>query len=149
MTDAKADLFAKCDELAETFATRARKNDEQASFPVENYADMRAAGLMGMMVPESHGGMGADFYDYTRAAGKLAQGDGATAVTFNMHNIITATLAEVDESVLVGRIGKLMADFRNWVFEGSNPPGAGWPPAAPSPAGDGCPPARRSQRGRG
>ena len=42
---------------------------------------------------------------------------GATAVTFNMHNIITATLAEVDESVLVGRIGKLMADFRNWVFE--------------------------------
>ncbi len=116
MTDATEDLVNLCAELAEKFAARARKNDSEASFPVENYADMREAGLMGMMVPKNHGGMGADFYQYTRAAGTLAQGDASTAVTFNMHNIITATLAEVDESVLVGRLGKLMADFRSWVF---------------------------------
>jgi alkylation response protein AidB-like acyl-CoA dehydrogenase len=116
MTDATAELFELCDELAEKFTARARKNDSEASFPVENFADMRKAGLMGLMVPENHGGMGADFYQYTRAAGRLAQGDGSTALTFNMHNIITATLAEVDESALVGRLGKRMADFRSWVF---------------------------------
>lgn len=116
MTDATAGILTLCDELAGKFSARARKNDNDASFPVENYADMREAGLMGLMVPENHGGMGADFYQYTRAAGRLAQGDGSTAVTFNMHNIIMATLAEVDESALVGSIGKRMAEFRSWVF---------------------------------
>lgn len=116
MTDKTEKLLDLCSELADKFATRARKYDSEASFPVENYTDMREAGLMGMMVPESYGGFGADFYDYTKAAGRLAQGDGSTAVTFNMHNIITGTLAEVDESVLVGRRGKLMADFRDWAF---------------------------------
>ena len=116
MTDRTTDILTLCDEVAAKFPPRARKNDAEASFPVENYADMRAAGLMGLMVPENHGGMGADFYQYTRAAGRLARGDGATAVTFNMHNIIIATLAEVNEEALVGRIGGLMADFRSWVF---------------------------------
>ncbi len=62
MTDATGELFELCDELAEKFTARARKNDSEASFPVENFADMRKAGLMGLMVPENHGGMGADFY---------------------------------------------------------------------------------------
>jgi alkylation response protein AidB-like acyl-CoA dehydrogenase len=116
MTDKTRELLALCDDVAEKFVARARKYDADAQFPVENYADMRAAGLMGLMVPENHGGMGADFYQYTQAAGRLAQGDGATAVTFNMHNIIIATLAEVDEEALIGGLGKIMADFRSWVF---------------------------------
>ena len=140
MADAAGELFITCDELAKKFTARARKNDSEASFPVENFADMRDAGLMGLMVPENHGGIGADFYQYTRAAGRLAQGDGSTAVTFNMHNIITATLAEVDESALVGRLGKRMADFRSWVFAEAiagkvfaaslTEPGAGFHPRA-------------------
>jgi alkylation response protein AidB-like acyl-CoA dehydrogenase len=116
MTDKTGNILALCDEVAEKFIARARKYDADAHFPVENYADMRKAGLMGLMVPENHGGMGADFFQYTQAAGRLAQRDGSTAVTFNMHNIIIATLAEVDEKALVGRLGKLMADFRSWVF---------------------------------
>ena len=116
MDDKTARILQTCDELAEKFVGRARKYDSEASFPVENYADMRELGLMGLMVPESHGGMGADFLQYTKAAGRLAQGDSSTAVTFNMHNIIMGTLAEVDENALVGRRGKLMADFRNWAF---------------------------------
>ena len=109
-------LLTTCDELAQKFSTRAARYDSEASFPTENYADMREAGLIGLMVPESHGGIGADFLQYTKAAGRLAQGDASTAVTFNMHNIIMGTLAEVDESALTGRRGQLMADFRNWAF---------------------------------
>jgi len=116
MSDKTSDLLALCDEVAAKFPPRARKSDADAQFPVENYADMREAGLMGLMVPENHGGLGADFFQYTLAAGRLAQGDAATAVTFNMHNIIIATLAEVNEAALVGRIGGLMADFRSWMF---------------------------------
>ncbi len=116
VTDTTDEILGICDELAATFATRARGYDREARFPVENFAAMRDAGLMGLMVPSDHGGMGADFLQYTRAAGRLARGDGSTAVAFNMHNIITGTLAEVDERALVGSHGKRMAAFRDWVF---------------------------------
>jgi alkylation response protein AidB-like acyl-CoA dehydrogenase len=45
----------------ENFAPRADRWDREASFPFENYADLRAAGLLGLCVPERHGGLGADF----------------------------------------------------------------------------------------
>ena len=43
MTDTTAEILALCDELAGKFVGRARKSDAEASFPVENYADMREA----------------------------------------------------------------------------------------------------------
>lgn len=69
----------------EKFAPRAEKHDREASFPFENYADMRAAGLLGLCVPKSHGGMGADFETYCLAAAEMGRWCGATALTFNMH----------------------------------------------------------------
>lgn len=117
MDDKTTQLLATCDQLAKKFAGRAFAYDRDASFPTENFAELREAGLLGMMIPENHGGIGANFLQYTRAAGCLARGDGSTAVALNMHNIILGVLAEVDENMLVGRHGKLMADFRNFVFE--------------------------------
>jgi alkylation response protein AidB-like acyl-CoA dehydrogenase len=69
----------------EKFAPRAEKFDREASFPFENYADMRNAGLLGLCVPKSHGGMGADFETYCLAAAEMGRWCGATALTFNMH----------------------------------------------------------------
>jgi alkylation response protein AidB-like acyl-CoA dehydrogenase len=69
----------------EKFAPRAEKYDREASFPFENYADMRDAGLLGLCVPKSHGGMGADFETYCLAAAEMGRWCGATALTFNMH----------------------------------------------------------------
>ncbi len=133
-------ILELCAHVAEGFAKRAPINDREGSFPTENYADMREAGLMGLNVPESHGGLGADFYTYTKAAGLLARGDGSTAVTFNMHNIVTGMLAELDPSGVEGRHGKRMRDFRDWVFAEAvagkvfaaalTEPGAGFHPGA-------------------
>lgn len=69
----------------EKFAPRAERYDREASFPFENYADMRAAGLLGLCVPKSHGGMGADFETYCLTAAEMGRWCGATALTFNMH----------------------------------------------------------------
>ncbi len=110
------ELLSICDKLAETFSKRASKYDAEASFPVENYDDLKQAGMLGLMVPENQGGMGADFYQYTLAAGKLAQGCGSTAVTFNMHNIVMGSLAEADLSKVGGRLGDSMKAFQNWAF---------------------------------
>ena len=65
-------LLATCDTLASSFAERASTYDNDASFPKENYDELKKAGMLGLMVPEAFGGFGADFYQYTLAAGKLA-----------------------------------------------------------------------------
>jgi len=71
----------------ERFAGRASANDLAATFPFENYADLRDNGLLALCVPEEHGGMGANFYEYAMVAAELGRQDGATALTFNMHSV--------------------------------------------------------------
>jgi len=69
----------------EKFAPRAERYDREASFPFENYADLREAGLLGLCVPKRYGGLGADFATYCRVAAEMGRWCGATALTFNMH----------------------------------------------------------------
>ncbi len=69
----------------EKFAPRATRYDAEASFPFENYDDMRDAGLLGLCVPESHGGLGADFATYCLVSAELGRHCGSTALTYNMH----------------------------------------------------------------
>ena len=82
----QASLVALAGRLGrEKFAPRAERHDREASFPHENYADLREAGLLGLCVPESHGGLGADFETYCLVSAELGRWCGATALTFNMH----------------------------------------------------------------
>lgn len=86
LTEKQAALAMQARELAEkNFAPRASKFDREASFPTENYADMADAGLLGICIPESEGGLGADLKTYMIAAAEMGRFCGATALTFNMH----------------------------------------------------------------
>ncbi len=69
----------------ERFASRAAMYDREASFPVEDYADLRESGLLALCVPEQYGGLGADFETYCLVAEQLARGNASTALTYNMH----------------------------------------------------------------
>jgi alkylation response protein AidB-like acyl-CoA dehydrogenase len=69
----------------ERFAPRAAQIDREAVFPFENYADLRAAGLLGICVPRDQGGLGADFATYVMVAAEIGRHCGATALTWNMH----------------------------------------------------------------
>lgn len=69
----------------ERFAPRAAAIDREAVFPFENYADLRSAGLLGICVPQSAGGLGADFSTYVMVAAEIGRHCGATALTWNMH----------------------------------------------------------------
>jgi len=69
----------------ERFAPRAATYDREASFPFEDYADLHAAGLLALCVPEQYGGLGADFETYCLVAEQLARGNASTALTYNMH----------------------------------------------------------------
>jgi alkylation response protein AidB-like acyl-CoA dehydrogenase len=85
--------------LAPRFAARAAEHDRDGTFPAEDFADLRAAGLFGLMVPTALGGAGAGFADYAEVAYELARGNGATALVFNMHASVTGALSAVNEGV--------------------------------------------------
>ncbi|SCE89493.1 Acyl-CoA dehydrogenase [Micromonospora coriariae] len=85
--------------LAPRFAARAAEHDREGSFPVEDFRDLREAGLFGLMVPRSLGGLGASFAEYAEVATELARGNGATALVFNMHASVTGALGAVTEEL--------------------------------------------------
>ncbi|MFP5400278.1 MAG: acyl-CoA dehydrogenase family protein, partial [Gammaproteobacteria bacterium] len=69
----------------EKFAPRAERHDREASFPFDNYADLRDAGLLAICVPKAHGGEGADFATYVMVAAEIGRWCGSTALSYNMH----------------------------------------------------------------
>jgi alkylation response protein AidB-like acyl-CoA dehydrogenase len=86
LTAQQRDLIARAATLGrEQFAPRAARWDRDASFPHDNFADLRAAGLLGICVPEAEGGLGADFATYVLVAAELGRHCGSTALSFNMH----------------------------------------------------------------
>ena len=86
LTRQQADLCERVRELAtERFAPRANVYDRDATFPTENYRDLADAGLLGICIPKSEDGIGADLKTYMLAAAELGRACGATALTFNMH----------------------------------------------------------------
>jgi alkylation response protein AidB-like acyl-CoA dehydrogenase len=86
-TDAfRAEVVGRVRALAPALRERAVRYDRDASFPHENFADFRAAGLLALCVPRRHGGLGATYADYVRVSEEIGRSCGATALTFNMHN---------------------------------------------------------------
>ena len=85
LTKKQQELLAAAESLGPRFAERAARYDREATFPHENYAELREAGLLGLCVPEQYGGKGADFKTYSLVSATLGKYCGATALTFNMH----------------------------------------------------------------
>ncbi len=71
--------------LADTFSDRAAAHDRDASFPFQNYDDLRESGYLGLTVPEELGGRGASLLELVLCQERLAMGDGSTALAANMH----------------------------------------------------------------
>jgi alkylation response protein AidB-like acyl-CoA dehydrogenase len=85
LTERQKGLVALVESLGPRFAERAPRYDREASFPHENYADLKEAQLLGLCVPERFGGLGADLPTYALVSATLGKYCGATALTFNMH----------------------------------------------------------------
>lgn len=94
------EALAAARRLAPRFAARAAEYDRDGAFPVDDFADLRAAGLFGLMVPAHLGGAGAGFGEYAEVAHELARGNGATALVFNMHASVTGALAGIPEPLI-------------------------------------------------
>lgn len=94
-----ADALAAADAAVPGFAARAEAHDRAGTFPVADFDRLRSAGLLGLMVPQRLGGPGASFADYAAVAMRLAAGNSATALVFNMHASVTGALAQTPDDL--------------------------------------------------
>lgn len=102
-TDAPHDVGSARDlaaALEPRLAERAADHDRAGTFPAEDFADLRRAGLLGLMAPARLGGFGASFAEYAAVAASLARGAGATALIFNMHASVTGALAQTPDDLI-------------------------------------------------
>ena len=75
--------------LMSTFRERAVVHDRENTFPEDDLADLRARGYLRMLVPTELGGLGASLLQASRIQRRLAQASPATALSMNMHLVVT------------------------------------------------------------
>lgn len=80
-----ADLIATAETLGQQFAARAQAADEEDRFVAENYAALKAGGLVTAGVPRDLGGGGASIPELAEMLRVLAHHCSATALAFSMH----------------------------------------------------------------
>jgi alkylation response protein AidB-like acyl-CoA dehydrogenase len=118
-TPERTRLVDKMAELGPRFAARADAVDQNASFPYENWADLREAGFLGIAIPASDGGLGADFVGYALVAEELARHCASTALTFNMHVATTLLVGEIADRLDLGAGDRsFLDDRRKLLFQG-------------------------------
>src|SRR5436305_5127695 len=73
-------------------APHAAEWDREARFPSAALAELGRLGFMGVLVPEEHGGAGADHVGYALAIEEIAAGDGATSTIVAVNSLCCAVL---------------------------------------------------------
>ena len=66
----------------------AAERDREARFPVEAIAELGKLGFMGMLVPETYGGAGADHFGYALVIEEIAAGEGAVSTILSVQNSV-------------------------------------------------------------
>ena len=103
LTDEQIGLLKLADNLGrENFAPRTFAHDVDASFPTENYNDLRKHDLLKLCIPKAYGGLGADVTTYAMVAAEIGKHCGATTAIDEMP--IPATAASLPKSTATGYI---------------------------------------------
>lgn len=97
----------------EVAAPQADGNDKKAVFPMRSIEALADAGLMGLTVPESHGGMGLGHRAAAVAVVELAKADPSLAMVYLMHLTGAACITEAREDAQVDGVLREMAKGRH------------------------------------
>ncbi len=81
------------DDLLATIRDRAAGHDRDNTFPGDDLADLRAAGYLLAFVPSEMGGTGLTLEEVAREQVRLAGAAPATALSINMHLVVTGMAA--------------------------------------------------------
>ncbi len=82
----------------------AERVDADAAFPAQAVAELRAGGLLGLVLPEDAGGLGAGPVEFVDVVSELAAACGSTAMIYLMH----ATAAGHGRRGHAGRVTRIV-----------------------------------------
>jgi butyryl-CoA dehydrogenase len=89
LTDEQRMLRDVARDFARTrLAPFAAERDREARFPAEVVAELGELGFMGMLVPETYGGAGADHVGYALVMEEIAAGEGAVSTILSVQNSV-------------------------------------------------------------
>jgi alkylation response protein AidB-like acyl-CoA dehydrogenase len=106
LTDEQREIRALARRFAdEEIAPHAAAWDREHTFPREVFLHLGELGLMGVCVPEEHGGAGADFLSYVLVLEELSRADAGVGVTVAVHTSAgTLPLLAHGDSEQIGRL---------------------------------------------
>jgi alkylation response protein AidB-like acyl-CoA dehydrogenase len=99
VSPSRRELLGTAAELGARFEKRAEQHDREASFPFDDFADLRDAGFLALCIPAAYGGLGADFSTYGRVARELGRYAPATALSFNMHCVTMLVTGQIADDL--------------------------------------------------
>ncbi|MDG5786085.1 acyl-CoA/acyl-ACP dehydrogenase [Evansella sp. AB-P1] len=85
-TEKQKELYERSKVFIERFQLRASKYDQDATFPIENFNELKEQGMTKLTVPIKYGGEEISLYDFLIVQETLSQGDGATGLSLGWHN---------------------------------------------------------------
>lgn len=119
------DLQKALQSTCEVAAAHAGQADATAAFPVDALDEMRRTGLLGLLVPASHGGAGGDLDDLVEATMALGRVDLSVALIFTMHCQQVSVLARYGGQRLCEQVLPAIADGKVYLGSVTTAPGTG------------------------
>ncbi|MEU6587760.1 acyl-CoA dehydrogenase family protein [Streptomyces sp. NPDC046881] len=101
--------------VAAVAAEHAARADTESAFPTEALDELRRTGLLGLMVPAAHGGLGGDLADMVRVSTDLGRADMSVAMIFAMHCQQVAALVRYARPALRDRLLPEIAAGRRYL----------------------------------
>jgi len=80
----------------------AQRVDAEAAFPADAVTELRAGGLLGLVLPEDVGGLGAGPAEFADVVSEIAAACGSTAMIYLMHTAAAVTVAAAPPAGLPG-----------------------------------------------
>ncbi len=91
-------------------APHAASWDREARFPADAVAELGRLGFMGMLVPDHHGGAGADHVGYALVMEEIAAGDGAISTILSVNSLCCGAVLQYGSEEQKTRFLKPMAE---------------------------------------
>jgi len=85
MTMTQSTLEEAVAQVTAIAAAHAEQVDIDGAYPVDSVAALRSSGLLGLVISEDVGGMGAGPVEFTEVLGAIAAACGSTAMIYLMH----------------------------------------------------------------
>ncbi|WP_030823991.1 acyl-CoA dehydrogenase family protein [Streptomyces hygroscopicus] len=121
----RTDLLPAVEQVRALAAKHAEETDETARFPVAVLDELRATGLLGLLVPTEYGGLGGGLDELLDITMELGRADMSVAMIFSMHCQQVAGVVHHAAPRLAGELLPLIAAGRMYLASVTTEAGKG------------------------